>query len=177
MKDDFRYEVIDGSCTYVRLYFDFGIITEEFIQEIKCVSGVFFFERDEDEVKILIGQFYKADTILEDIKKVIARHSRTDEVVLQEVIEDIEDTIQGYGEVLKHTNKEKYIKTIIDVLEIEITERFPDGCYTADAKVLPGSPYIGRGSCKYEALYDLLSIILFCKKMRDDVSIILDRNE
>lgn len=51
------------------------------------------------------------------------------------------------------------MKTIKDILEIKV-EKFGDG-FVADAKILSGSPPIGRGKTEYEALYDLLAKLIF----------------
>lgn len=51
------------------------------------------------------------------------------------------------------------MKTIKDVLQIEVT-KYEEG-FVADAKILSGTPPIGRGQTEYEALYDLLAKLMF----------------
>lgn len=51
------------------------------------------------------------------------------------------------------------MKTIKDILGIQV-EKIGDGFF-ADAKILSGSPPIGKGATEYEALYDLLAKLMF----------------
>ena len=55
------------------------------------------------------------------------------------------------------------MKTMAELLKVEITKTIQGDKidYIADAKILPGTPPIGKGKDKYEALYDLLSKILW----------------
>lgn len=52
------------------------------------------------------------------------------------------------------------MKTIKEVLKIEV-KKIDDANFIADAKILSGSPPIGRGKSEYEALYDLLAKLMF----------------